>query len=163
MRGLTLGSDTLCLMLPRKPSKVEPHFVHKAQAKAQAPMADLAPGLSQEERKVLWSDGLTAARQLTVCGLGGSEVHLPFEDNMTVEDLRKSVARRIGLHLGGMLVLTAGGNALDDSKPLFEQVQGDVITYVVQQVALAMFICFLSLFGPSMLFWKFCRRVEKPT
>ena len=65
------------------------------------------------------------------------EVHLPLEDNMSVQDFRKSVAGRIGLRLGGMLVLTAGGNALDDSKPLWDQVQGDVITYVIQQVALA--------------------------
>ena len=99
-------------------------------------------GLTQEERKVLRQcldefDGLNASRQLTVCGLDGSEVQIPLEDNMTVQDLRKSIAGRIGLRLGGMLVLTAGGNALDDSKPLLEQVQGDVITYVVQQVALA--------------------------
>ena len=85
-------------------------------------------------------DGLTSSRQLTVCGLDGSAVQLPLEDNMTVEDLRKSAAGRISLRLGGMLVLAAGGNTLDDSKPLLEQVQGDVITYVVQQVALVMFI-----------------------
>ena len=113
-------------------------------------MVDLAPGLramlrgSPEERKVKRPrldefDGLTACRQLTVCGLDGSEVQLPLEDNMTVEDLCKRVAGRIGLQLGGMLVLLAGGNCLDDSKPLLEQVQGDVITYVVQQVALGMF------------------------
>ena len=60
---------------------------------------------------------------------------------MTVEDLHKSIAGRIGLRLGGMLVLAAGGNTLDDSKPLLEQVQGDVITYVVQQVALGMLSC----------------------
>ena len=112
-------------------------------------MADLAPGFramlrgSPEERKVKRQrldefDGLTASRQLTVHGLDGSEVQLPLEDNMTVEDLRKSVAGRISLRLGGVLVLAAGGRTLDDSKPLLEQVQGDVITYVVQQVALAM-------------------------
>ena len=79
-------------------------------------MADLAPGfrgLSQDE-----FDGLTAGRRLTVCGLDGSEVQISFEDNMTVKDLRESVARRIGLQPGGMLVLVAGGNGLDDSKPL---------------------------------------------
>ena len=101
----------------------------------------------QEEREVKRQcfdefDGLTG-RQLTVCGLDGTEVQLPLEDNMTVEDLRKSVAGRIGLRLGGMLVLAAGGNTLDDSKPLLEQVQDDAITYVVQQVALAMFVSFL--------------------
>ena len=42
-------------------------------------------------------DGLAADRQLTVCGLDGSEVRLPLEDNMTVEGLAKSVAGRIGL------------------------------------------------------------------
>ena len=111
-------------------------------------MADLAPGfrallrgLSHAERKVLRKcldefEGLTASRQLTVCGLGGSEVQLPLEVNMTVEDLRKSVAERVGLPLGGVLVLAAGGNALDDSKPLLERVD-DVVTYVVRQVALA--------------------------
>ena len=111
-------------------------------------MADLAPGfrallrgLSEAERKVLHQcldefEGLPASRQLTVCGLGGSEVHLPLEDNMTVEDLRKSVAERVGLPLGGVLVLAAGGNALDDTKPLLEQID-DVVTYVVRQVALA--------------------------
>ena len=103
-------------------------------------------GLSQEERKILGPcldefDGLTAGRQLRVCGLGGSEVRLPCESNMTVEDLRKSVAGRIGLRLGGMPVLLAGGNTLDDSQPLWEQVHDDVITYVVRQVALAWF-CF---------------------
>ena len=102
-------------------------------------------GLSQEERMVLRQSpdelaGPTASRLLTVCGLDGSEVQLPLEDTMTVDDLRKSVARRIGLRLGGMLVLLAGGKTLDDSKPLVEQVQGDVITYVVQQVALGMFV-----------------------
>ena len=118
-------------------------------------MDDLAPGFramrrgTQEERKVKRqrldeSDGLVAGRQLTVYGLHGSEMQLPLEDNMTVEDLRKRVAGRVGLRLGGMLVLAAGGNTLDDSKPLLEQVQGDVITYVVQQVALAM-CCMLSL------------------
>ena len=91
---------------------------------------------SSEERKVKRQrldelDGLTACRRLTVCGLDGSEVQLPIEDNLTVEDLRKSVAGRMGLRLGGMLVLLAGGNTLDDSKSLLEQVQGDVITYVV--------------------------------
>ena len=100
-------------------------------------------GLSPEERKVLRQcldefEGLAASRQLTVCGLGGSEVQIPLEDNMTVEDLRKSVAGRMGLRLGSVLVLVAGGNALDDSKPLLEQVQGNVVTHVVQQVALAM-------------------------
>ena len=121
-------------------------------------MADLAPGframlrgLSQEERKVLRQcldefEGLTPGRQLTVCGLGGSEVQLPLEDNMTVEDLRKSIAGRIGLRLGGVLALAAGGNALDDSKPLLEQVQGNVITYVVQQVAFVILLCFPLLF-----------------
>ena len=89
----------------------------------------------------------TACRQLTVCGLDGSEVQLPLEDNMTVDDLRKRVARRICLRLGGMLVLLADGKTLEDSKPLSEQIQGDVITYVVQQVALAMFIYFPSLLG----------------
>ena len=113
-------------------------------------MADLAPAKCLDE-----VDGLTASRELTVCGLDGSEVHLPLEDNMTVEDLRKSVAGRIGLRLGGMLVLTAGGNYLDDSKPLFEQVQGDVITYVVQQVALVMFICVPSLSGRGSYFGIF--------
>ena len=88
---------------------------------------------------------LLQGRQLTVCGLDGSEVQLPLADNMTVEDLRKSVAGRMGLRLGGMLVLLAGGNALDDSKPLLEQFQGDFVTYVVQQVALVIFMC-LSLF-----------------
>ena len=91
------------------------------------------------------------------------EVHLPLEDNMSVEDLRKSIAGRIGLRLGGMLVLTAGGNALDDSKPLWDQVQGDVITYVVQQVALASLISFPSLLGARILFWCCCRRCEKRT
>ena len=104
-------------------------------------MADLAPGfgLSQEERKAQCLDefdGLCAGRHLTVCGLDGSEVQLPLEDSMTVEDLRKSVAGRIGLPLGGMLGLVAGGSGLDDSKPLLAQVQGGVITYVVQPVAL---------------------------
>ena len=127
-------------------------------------MADLAPGframlrgLSQEERKVLRQcldefEGLTASRQLTVCGLGGSDVQIPLEDNMTVEDLRKRVAGRIGLGLGGVVVLAAGGNALDDSKPLLEQVQGKVITHVVQQVALAMLVCFPLLSGFSRTF-----------
>ena len=100
-------------------------------------MADLA----QEEQKVLRecldeSDGRTAGRHLTVCGLHGSEVQLAVEDSITVEDLRKRVAGRIGLRLGGMLVLVAGGTGLEDSKPLLAQAQGDVITYVVQQVAL---------------------------
>ena len=107
-----------------------------------AVLRDMLGGLSQEERQVRRRldefDGLTSCRQLTVRGLDGSEVQLPLEDNMTVEDLRKSVAGRIGLRLGGMLVLLAGGHTLDDSKPLLEQVQGDVITYVVQQVALDM-------------------------
>ena len=113
-------------------------------------MADLAPHPlamlrgSQEERKVKRQrldelDGLTACRQLAVCGLDGSELQVPLDDNMTVEDLRKSVARRIGLRTGGIFVLAAGDNALDDSKPLLEQVHGNVITYVVQQVALAIF------------------------
>ena len=100
-------------------------------------------GLSQEERKVLRQcldefDGPATSRHLTVCGLDGSDVQVPVEDNMTVEDLRKSIAGLIGLRLGGMLVLVAGGNGLDDSKPLLAQAQGDVITYVVQQVALGM-------------------------
>ena len=102
-------------------------------------------GLSQEERDKF--DVLPAGRQLTVCGLDGSEVHLAFEDSMTVEDLRKSVTGRVGLRPGGMLLLAAGGNALDDSKPLLGQVQGDVVTYVVQQVALVIFklcLTFLS-------------------
>ena len=121
-------------------------------------MADLEPGL-QEERKIKHQrlhefDGQTAGRQLTVCGLDGSEVQLPLEDNMTVEDLRKSVAERIGLRLGSSLVLAAGGNALDDSKLLLEQVQGNFISYVVQQVALGMSM--FSLFvGASVLLWTF--------
>ena len=82
-----------------------------------------------------------------VRGLDGSEVQLPFDDNMTVEDLHKRVAGRIGLRLGSMLVLVSGGNTLDDSKPLLEQVQGEVITYVVQQVAHDMFTCFPSFVG----------------
>ena len=108
---------------------------------------------SQEERTAKRQcldefDGRTACRrQLKVCGLDGSEVQLPLEDNMTVEDLRKSIAGRIGLRPGGMLVLASGGNTLVDFKPLLEQVQGDVITYVVQQVALAKFTCCLKLFG----------------
>ena len=103
---------------------------------ARASMADLAPGfraLSQDE-----FDGQTAGRHLTVSGLDGSEVQISLEDNLTVEDLRKSVAESIGLRLGGMLALVAGGNGLDDSKPLLAQVLNDVITYVVQQVALGM-------------------------
>ena len=105
----------------------------------QAPLADLAPA----ERKALGHrfddlDGLAADRQLTVCALDGSEVQISVDDNMTVEDLRKSVAGRIGLRLGGMLVLVAGGNGLGDSKPLLAQVHGDVITCVAQQVALGM-------------------------
>ena len=91
-------------------------------------------------------DSLTVGRQLTVSGLDGSEVQLPFEDNMTVEDVRQSVAGRIGLRPGGTLVLAAGGNALDDSKPLLEQLQGDVITHVVQQVVLGVLVMF-SLVG----------------
>ena len=118
-------------------------------------MADLAPRframlreLSQEERRVLRQcldefDGLAACRQLMVRGLDGSEVQLPLDDNMTVEHLRKSVAGSIGLRLGGMLVLLAGGITLGDSQPLLEQLQGDVITYVVQQVALVMFIIYV--------------------
>ena len=79
---------------------------------------------------------------------------------MTVEDVHKSVAGRIGMRLGGTLALAAGGKTLDDSKPLLEQVQGDVITYVVQQVALAMFICFSSLLGSrGSYLGGFCRRV----
>ena len=119
-------------------------------------MADLAAGFramlraSAEERKVKLQrldefDGLTACRRLTVCSLDGSELQLPLEDNLTVEDLCKSVEGRISLRLGGMLVLASGGKTLDDSKPLFEQVQGDVITYVVQQVALVMFRSLFSL------------------
>ena len=113
----------------------------------------MLPG-SQEERKVKRQrldefQGLTAGRQLAVYGLDGSEISLPLEENMTLEDLRKSVEGKISLRLGGMLVLTAGGRALDDSKPLLEQVQGDVITYVVQQVACAMFICCLFLLAAS--------------
>ena len=69
---------------------------------------------SREERKVKRQrlgefDGLTACRQWTLCGLDGSEVQLPLENNMTVEDLRKSVAEGIGLRPGGMLVFVAGG------------------------------------------------------
>ena len=46
-------------------------------------------GLSQDERKVLRQcldefGGLTAGRHLTVCGLDGSEVQLPLDDNMTL-------------------------------------------------------------------------------
>ena len=104
-------------------------------------------------------DGLTACPQLTVCGLDGSEVQLPLEDNMTVEDLHKSVAGRIGMRLGGMLVLAAGGNTLDDSKPLLEQVQGNVITYVVQKVALAMLICFPPCWVQEDPIFGCCRRV----
>ena len=111
-------------------------------------------GLTQEERKVLRQcldefDGPhSASRQLTVCGLDGSEVQLLLEDHMTLDDLHKSIAGKIGFRLGGMLVLAAGGNTLNDFKPLLKQVQGDVITYVVQQVALAMFAFALSLLGP---------------
>ena len=123
----------------------------RSRRKKQGPMAHLAPrfrdmlrGPSQEEQKCPDEfDGLTACRRLTVCGLDGSEVQLPLEDNMTVDDLRKRVSGRIGLRPGGMLVLAAGGNTLDGAKPLLEQIQDDVITYVVQQVALAMFIHFL--------------------
>ena len=107
-------------------------------------MADLAQDF--RAKCVDEVDELTACRQLTVCGLDGSEVHLPLQDNMTVEDLHKSVAGRIGMRLGGMLVLAAGGNTLDDSKPLSEQVQGDVITYVVQRAALAMIKCHVFVF-----------------
>ena len=114
-------------------------------------MAELAPGSqamlrgSQEERKVKRQrldelDGLTACRPLVVRGLDGSELQVPLDDNMTMEDVRQSVAGRIGLRTGSMFILAAGANTLDDSKPLLEQVHGDVITYVVQQVALAMFI-----------------------
>ena len=124
--------------------------------KAQGPMADLAQGyrarLPQGEGRVLRQrldevDSSTVGRQLTVSGLDGSEVQLPLEDNMTVEDLRQSVAGSIGLRPGGTLVLAAGGNALDDSKPLLEQLQGDVITFVVQQVILCMLVMF-SLIDP---------------
>ena len=108
-------------------------------------MADLAPDFRAKSLDEV--DGLTACRQLSVCGLGGSEVQLPLEDNMTVEGLHKSVAGRIGMRLGGMLVLATGGNTLDDSKPLLEQVQGDVITYVVQRVALAMFNIIFACFS----------------
>ena len=121
---------------------------------------------SPKERKVKRQrldefDGLTACRRFTVCGLDGSEVRLPLEDNLTVEDLRKSVAGRVSLRLGGMLVLAAGGNTLDDSKPLLEQVQGDVITYVVQQVALVILRYMFSLMAgcKRILFWDFCWRV----
>ena len=103
---------------------------------------------TQEERKVKRQrldefDGPTPCRHLTLCGLDGSEVQLPLEDNMTMEDVRKSVAGKIGLRLGGMLVLLSGGHGVDDSKPLLEQVQGDVLTYVIQQVALGM-VCVCS-------------------
>ena len=102
-------------------------------------------------------------RKLMVCGLDGSEVHLPLEDNMTVEDLRKGVAGRIDMRLGGMLVLAAGGNTLDDSKPLLEQFQGDIITYVVQKVALAMFGCLSTLLGrcKRILLLGFCRTLSE--
>ena len=107
--------------------------------------------LNQEDLRqcLVELDGLTTSQQLTVCGLDGLEVQLPLEDNMSVEDLHKSVAGRIGMRLGGMLVLATGGKTLDDSKPLLEQVQGDVITYVVQKVALAMFICVFPHFLPQ--------------
>ena len=84
------------------------------KSKAQGPMADPAPKframlreLSQDERSVVRPcldelGGPVAGRQLTVCGLDGSEVQIPPEDNMTVEDLRKSVAGRIGLRLLGI-------------------------------------------------------------
>ena len=104
--------------------------------------------------------GSQEERKLMICGLDGSEVQLPLEDNMTVEDLHQSVAGRIDMRLGDMLVLAAGSNTLDDSKPLLEQVQGDVITYVVQKVALAMFVCLPSLLGArGSYFCIFCRRV----
>ena len=108
--------------------------------RVQGPMADLAAGTQEERNRQCLDefDGLTAPRQLTVCGLDGSELQLPLADDMTVDDLRMSIAGRIGLRLGGMLLLAAGGNGLDDSQPLSEQVHGDVITYVVQQVALGM-------------------------
>ena len=149
------------------------HFARKVtQANAQDTMADLAPalpavlrGLSQEERKVKRQrldefDGLTACRQLTVRGLDGCEVQLPLDDNMTVEDLHKRVAGRIGLRLGGMPLLAAGGNTLDDSKPLLEQVQGDDIAYVVQQVALDMLTCFPSVVGCKRILSQIvCQRI----
>ena len=138
-------------------------------------MADLSPGframlrgLSQEERKVLRQcldefEGLAASRQLTVCGLGGSEVQIPLEDNMTVEDLRKSVAGRIGLRLGGALALAAGGNALNDSKPLLEQVQDNVITYVVQQVAFDILMFSLAIWVQENLMLDFIRGCKGAT
>ena len=81
-----------------------------------------------------------------------------------MEDLRKNVAGSIGLSLGGTPVLLAGGMTLDDSKPLSEQVQGDVITYVVQQVALGMFKWFSPTVGcKRILLWNVHEGVQGPT
>ena len=129
-------------------------------------MADPAPGVRPIKRQRLDEfDGLSACRPLTVRGLDGSEVQLPRQDNMTVEDLRKGVAGSIGLRLGGMLVFVAGGNTLHDAKQMLEQVQGNVITYVVQQVAhlhsCHVYLCSLTV-GCQRILFSFVYRFTGP-
>ena len=72
--------------------------------------------------------------RLNITGLDGSTFQVDVAESSGVLDVCQKIEGRIGLQPGRRLVLMSGGKVLSDSQLMREQVLGNEITYVVQQV-----------------------------
>ncbi|CAK9078692.1 Probable serine/threonine-protein kinase fnkA (FNIP repeat-containing protein A), partial [Durusdinium trenchii] len=84
----------------------------------------------------VFAEGNTSPRKLSIHGLDGSMFHIAVEDATTVDDLSRIIAEKSGATSSGRrLVLTSGGQVLNDSKPLLQQLNGEEVTFVVRKVS----------------------------
>ncbi|CAK9070609.1 Regulator of nonsense transcripts 1 (ATP-dependent helicase RENT1) (Nonsense mRNA reducing factor 1) (NORF1) (Up-frameshift suppressor 1 homolog) (mUpf1) [Durusdinium trenchii] len=92
---------------------------------------------AEEQLGVVWlvAQARKSQRVWTIIGLDGTTFQLPVDEMANVDDLSKTIAKRIGMRAGGKLVLFAGGQILEDSSKFLQQEGcGREISYVVQQV-----------------------------
>ncbi|CAK9028910.1 unnamed protein product [Durusdinium trenchii] len=119
--------ETLLSFLCEDVDRAE-RLLSRAEPRAKA---RVATSLAAEKPSVSGESG----RRLIIHGVDGSTFHLPVDDAATVDDLSKTITAKCGAKPGHRLVLTSGGNVLDDSKPLLKQLCGEEITYVMQRVS----------------------------
>ena len=90
--------------------------------------------VAQEKHARANADG-SGANSLKIQGLDGSTFQLQVGDAATVADVSKQISEKMEMKPSSTLVLTSGGNILNDSQPLLQQVESGEISFVVKQIS----------------------------
>lgn len=91
---------------------------------------------------------------LSIQGMDGLSLELQVNDESSVQDVSKHIAKKIDMKPARMLKLTSGDNVLDESKPLLKQVSEGKIDFIVSPI---------GAYQAAKSFWRSIESIEDET